>query len=202
LQITVALAYTSDSLVIAQLLGAAAVAEYAVPEKLFSLVALAIAMVLAPLWPAYGEAIARGDHAWVRRTLKRTFLISILVASVASVFLINFGSQIIDLWVRGAIVPGLSLLIGLGLWKVVEAGGVAVAMFMNGANVVRFQVLCAVPTALLAVVLKIVLVPAVGVAGAVWASVAAYLLCTTLPVALWIGKLIRNVALPLVPKVH
>jgi O-antigen/teichoic acid export membrane protein len=42
LQCAVAAGYTSDNLVIAQVLGAAAVAAYAVPEKLFSFVAMVV----------------------------------------------------------------------------------------------------------------------------------------------------------------
>ena len=70
LQCAFALSYTSDNIVIAQILGAAAVAAYAVPQKLFSVVSLGIGMATGPLWPAYGEAIARGDVAWVRRAFR------------------------------------------------------------------------------------------------------------------------------------
>src|SRR5208282_70762 len=68
LQCAFVLAYTSDNIVIAQVLGAAAVALYAVPQKLFSSVSTIVSMAINPLWPAYGEALARGDVAWVRRT--------------------------------------------------------------------------------------------------------------------------------------
>jgi O-antigen/teichoic acid export membrane protein len=71
LQLVAAVAYASDNLVIAQMLGASAVADYAIPEKLFSLIAMALAMMLAPLWPAYGEALARGVRLWVRRSCGR-----------------------------------------------------------------------------------------------------------------------------------
>ena len=201
LQVTVAVAYTSDSIVIAQLLGASAVAEYAVPEKLFGLITLAMSMVLAPLWPAYGEAIARRDFDWVKRALRRSFVVGVFVASCAAIALITFGPEVIELWIRDAVVPSFALMVALGVWKVVETGGIAVAMFLNGAKIVKLQILCAIPTAVIAVVLKVVLVMKLGVAGAVWASVLAYLLFTALPVAFNLHTLLSKTSAPLSPKV-
>ena len=190
LQITAAVAFTSDSLVIAQLLGASAVAEYAIPEKLFGLITLVIAMMLAPLWPAYGEAMARGDFYWVRRTLKRSILVGMGFASCTAILLVVFGPNIIQLWIRDAVVPSLGLLAAFGVWKVVETGGVAVAMFLNGAHVVRLQLWCAIPTAALAVGLKIALVPLLGSAGAVWATVVAYLVFTAIPYIYYLPRIL------------
>jgi O-antigen/teichoic acid export membrane protein len=191
LQLVVAVAYTSDSVVIAQILGAPAVAAYAVPEKLFSLVSLSLAMVLAPLWPAYGEAIARGDSNWVRKTLKRSMVMALTVATVLGLALVFFGPELIRLWVPDAVTPSLPLLLAFAIWKVIEAGGGALAMFLNGVRVIRMQVWCAIPTALLAICLKIALVPQLGAAGAIWASVVAYLLCTTLPIMIRLPALLR-----------
>ena len=95
LQVVAAVAYASDSFVIAQLLGAPAVAEYAVPERMFSLITMVLAMVLAPLWPAYGEAIARGDAAWVKRTLKRSILTAVGLAALCSFTLVLVGEWVI-----------------------------------------------------------------------------------------------------------
>jgi O-antigen/teichoic acid export membrane protein len=192
LQLAAAVAYTSDNVVIANLLGASAVAEYAVTEKLFSLLSVAVAMALGPLWPAYGEAIARGDSAWVTRTVKRSFFMAVAIAGAGSLILIALGPFIVRLWVKDAVVPAFGLLWALGCWKVVEAGGTAIAMFLNGANVIRLQLACALCTAVAALVLKLVLVPEVGVAGAAWASVVAFVLLTALPVALRLRGLVRG----------
>ena len=192
LQLTVALAYTSDSLVIAQSLGASAVASYAVPEKLFSLITLALAMVLAPLWPAYAEAASRGDRAWVWLTFRRSLFSALALAALAALSLALLAPAILLAWVGTAVAAPASLLVALATWKVVEAGGMATAALLNGLRVMKFQVLCAVPTALSALALKVVLVPIIGVAGAVWASVAAYLVFTAVPVAARMPGLLRS----------
>ena len=84
----------------------------------------------------------------------------------------------------------MALMVAFGVWKVIEAGGVAVAMFLNGAHVVKLQLCCAVPTALLAIALKLVLVPQLGAAGAVWATVAAYLLLTVVPYLIFLPRIL------------
>ena len=175
LQIVVAVAYSSDNIVIAQIRGAAAVAEYAVPAQMFSLIGAIVSMGLFPLWPAYGEALARGDHAWVKRTFVRSLVASISLAAIASTVLVLVGPMLLKLLVGRAIEPPFLLLIGLGLWKTLEAGGNSIAMLLNGGNVVGLQVALATSMAIAAITFKIVLVGWIGAAGAVWATILAYL---------------------------
>lgn len=181
LQIVAAVTYGSDSIIIAQRLGATSVSQYAVPEKMFSLVSAMLAIALAPLWPAYSEAFVSGDRAWIRRTFRRALLLSTATAAAASIALIVLSPWLMSKWIAGAIAPSFLLLLGLGIWKTVEAGGNAVAMYLNGAGVIRFQVVVAIVTGLVAVVLKVALVDRIGLSGTVWASTAAYLLFAALP---------------------
>jgi O-antigen/teichoic acid export membrane protein len=84
LQVAAALAFASDNLVAAHVLGAELVAEYSVTMQLFSLPALVLGTLFMPLWPAYGEAVTRGDFNWVSQTLKRSLLLAIVVAGLPS----------------------------------------------------------------------------------------------------------------------
>jgi O-antigen/teichoic acid export membrane protein len=192
LQLVVGIAYASDSFVITHVLGPAAVADYAVPERLFSLVTIALGLFLAPLWPAYGEAIARGDTAWARRTLLRSTTTAVLVSALCSFGLVLLAPMLIKLWVGAAVQAPLLLLLGLALWKVIEAGGTALAVFLNGAHVVRSQVILASLTAVSALALKVLLVSRLGVAGSVWATIGAYLVFTAVPIAFLIPRILRG----------
>jgi O-antigen/teichoic acid export membrane protein len=185
LQVVAAVAYASDNLVIAQLLGASAVTEYAVPEKLFSLIAMALAIMLAPLWPAYGEALARGDVQWVRSAFGRSLSIALGVASALSLLLVVCAPKLLSLWLGHTVNPPMLLLVGLGLWKIIEAGGTAVAVLLNGANVVRVQIVVGILTGICALTLKIVLIGHIGIAGTVWASIIAFSLISVIPLGIW-----------------
>jgi O-antigen/teichoic acid export membrane protein len=185
LQIVAAVAYGSDNVVIAHSLGASAVTEYAVPEKLFGLIAVGIGIALAPLWPAYGEALSCGDVRWVRSVFIRSLLVAIGSAAVISIILVLLAPKIITLWVGHVVNTPFLLLAGLGLWKIIEAGGNAMAMLLNGANVIRAQLFAGVLTGLSALALKVVLVDRIGVAGAVWASIIAFSVFSIVPLSVW-----------------
>ena len=174
LQISFAIIFMSDNLVIAHSLGSSAVTEYAVPRRLFAVVGTVLGMLLSPLWPAYGEALARQDHAWVRRTLLRSIRVAVSLATLLCAALVIFGDHLMRLWVGPAIDAPLILLLGLAAWQIADACGNAVAMFLNGANVFRFQIAVSCCMALLAIALKLFLVQKIGISGVVWGTVIAY----------------------------
>jgi len=196
LQVVIALAFASDNLVIAQVVGASAVTLYAVPMKLFQMLDMVLQMILSPLWPAYGEAIARKDVGWVKRTLVRSTSLGALFSVSSSVILIIFGAQIIRLWAGPEITPSFGLLLGLGVWTVLKAVGNAVAMFLNGANVIKFQAVTAVFMGISALALKIVLSQMVGILGVIWATVIAYSVCVAVPMGIYIPRLFKSELLP------
>ena len=170
LQLAAALAFASDNLVAAHVIGAASVAEYSVTMQLFSLPTLILGTLFLPLWPAYGEAVTRGDFAWVERTLKRSLLLAVVVAGIPSVVLILAGRPIVQWWAGSSLAPSFLLLLGLGIWAVLQATGNAVAMFLNGASVVRLQVICASLLALVGLAAKITLARRWGLPGIAWAN--------------------------------
>lgn len=139
LQCAFVLSYTSDNIVIAQVLGAAAVAVYAVPQKLFSSVSAVVSMAINPLWPAYGEAIARGDVAWVRRIFFASLRLVLAITIPACTLLAVAGPWILRVAVGKSFHAPLSLLIVLAVWAVVNAVSVASAMLLNGAGVLKEQ---------------------------------------------------------------
>lgn len=191
LQLAVAVGVASDNLIVARLLGAEAVAGYAVPAKLFGMVSLGLGLFLSPLWPAYGEAIARGDRHWARTTLVRSLLLTFGVAAAAAAVLLLFAPQILRLWVGEGIDPSLTLLVGLAVWTVLESCGAALAMFLNGAAIVRPQLVVASLFTVTSIGLRLVLVSQWDVAGIAWGAVVAYLFTTALPYAVLVPRIVR-----------
>ena len=187
LQLAMALAYASDNTIAARLLGAQAVGDYAIAAKLFSISAVVVGLLLQPLWPAYGEAMARHDHDWVRRTLKRSSMLAIGVAIVICVPLFFAFDGITQLWVHRQVDASFWLLAGLAAWAVVDAGGVSLAMFLNGAHVVRLQVILASLFAVTCFALKLALVGQFGVAALPWTTLLVYVPISLVPV-LWMMK--------------
>jgi O-antigen/teichoic acid export membrane protein len=191
LQLAAALAFASDNLVAAQVLGTETVAEYAITLQLFSLPMLLLGTLFAPLWPAYGEAVTRGDVLWVRQTLKRSLLLAALLSGIPSMVLLLWGGPLIHWWAGPSITPSFWLLAGLAVWAVLQALGNAVAMFLNGASVIRLQVICASLLALVGLAAKIILARRYGLPGIAWATVLAYSVLVATPYLVAVPRILR-----------
>ncbi|MBA2381789.1 MAG: oligosaccharide flippase family protein [Chloroflexi bacterium] len=192
LQFAMAMAFTSDTLVLTHVLGPQAVAEYGVASRLFLIPAGIIGTVLSPLWPAYGDAIARGDVAWARRTLTRSIIGICTIAVPIAVLLIIGGQRLIRIWVGDSVSPPPALLACFGLWTIFSAVGSAVAMLLNGAGEIRIQAIAAIAMALANLALSIWLTFQIGVAGVMVGTLVAYLTLVLGPMSIYVPIVLRR----------
>lgn len=174
LQLLVSLAFASDNLILAHGSGVDAVASYSVHQKLFSPVQAMISFVMTPLWPAYRDAITRGDVAWVRRTLARSILVLAAGALAACLLLMWQSPYLMELWLKGKVDADLGLALAMCVWIPIESVRLALAMFMNGAGILKDQVYITAVFVVLCVTLKIVLTDWMGAAGLQYAMVIAW----------------------------
>lgn len=187
LAIAGALAFQMDALVISRVLGPAAVTAYAVPFRLFALLPMLTALMAYPLWPAYAEARSSGDSAWVEHVFRRSIAGALLLNGMGGAALALSIEPVVDLWVGdGLVSPTMLLVAALFGYAVVQGISAPVAMYLNGANIVAFQVIAAGTMAVTNVPLSIFLAQRVGVAGPVLATVATQTICILLPFAFFI----------------
>jgi O-antigen/teichoic acid export membrane protein len=192
LQCAVAVSYASDNIVITQILGAAAVAAYAVPQKLFSFIGMVVAMAITPLWPAYGEALARGDVSWVRRTFRGSIYLTLAISVPLCTVLALAGPWILKVFFGKALHAPLSLLVVLGIWGVVAAVSSPVAMLLNGASVLKVQAIIAVISSVSNLALSILLTRRFGVIGVCAGSIITQVLITLPACFVLIRNMFRN----------
>jgi O-antigen/teichoic acid export membrane protein len=192
LQLAVAVAYQSDVIVAGLLLGPSAAATYSVTLRFFMLAPALIAVFLTALWPAYTEALARNDIEWVRRTLRRSIVIALVTAGPASLVLAVGGSWLIRTWTGGAIDPPLSLMVGAALWAVVSATFNTIAIVLNAASVVRFQVIIATTMAIASITLSVLFARAFGISGIIWGTLLAFVLIDGIPMAIYVPRFLAS----------
>jgi O-antigen/teichoic acid export membrane protein len=173
LQIAVAVAYESDALVLTQILGPSAVTTYSVTMRVFLVVPALAGFVLAPLWPAYGEAISRGDAGWVRQTLRRAVRGGLLLSVGGAGVLALVARPFIDAW--AGFRPPYLLVVAAAIWVVVITVAAVLAAFLNGARVIRAQIVLALLMMVVNLGLSIAFTHWVGVSGVVWGSIVAQL---------------------------
>ncbi len=163
----------------------AAVAAFAVPQRLYGLALQLHTMVLAPIWPAYAHAAATGDAAFARRTFRTSWAVTAAAFMLPTLLLTPLLPAIVRLWL-GAQAPAIApvLLWTLAAWNLCQFGGQATATVLNGTG--RMQSLALLVWVGLAVNLSLaaVLGPRWGATGVVVALGTPYLLLN-LPVTAW-----------------
>ena len=195
LQIATAIGFQSDQIVIAQYLGADMVAEYSIPNKLFSIGVTLLILVLSPLWPAYGEALARQDFNWSESMLKKSLIYSISFGSIFGILLLFISRSLLKIWVGEFVSPSWVLLGGFACWLILRSILAPLNIFMNGIGVIGFQTIIAVFATIANIIVSIGLAQKIGVAGPIWGSVLAVFFCILIPQILYVVWFIRNMRL-------
>lgn len=192
LQLAASLAASVDNLIGSASAGAAAVGDFAVAQRLFGVVGSLVAIVLTPMWPAYGEAIAAGDTAWVRRRLVASMAAAAALSCLASLLLWAVWPWLMQWWLgRPLHVSGI-LITGFAAWTLASGVGAAMAMLLNGAGVVGFQVIVALGYGVATLSAKLWLTPNLGLDYLPWITALGYLATVLLPYLGYAPRLLRG----------
>lgn len=194
LQLAMAAAFYSDTLVAALVIGPEAVADYSVVSKLFLIPTVVASAVLSPLWAAYGDAAGRGDVAWLQKTLRRSILAMLVITVPMAVGLTLLAPAIIEVWVGAAISPPMLLVIGMAIWTVLGAVGSSLAIPLNALHRLRVQIVTAVAMGVLNVTLSIYFASRIGVSGVILGTVIAYPIATLIPLAMYVPRVLERMA--------
>lgn len=141
LSITLVLATSLDNLVLTHSVGLAAVAAFAIPAKVFAQFSQALMLINLPLWAANGDAMARGDVHWVRRTTLRMVMLSSGAAAAGGVVAFLLGPSILRVWLGQDLELSSYVLAGLALTTVATASLSPLFMLQNAAGVILPQIL-------------------------------------------------------------
>lgn len=190
-QVAGLLIFQTDNLIIAHYLGASQVTPYSITYRLFSYALLLQSFVLPALWPAFGEALARKDVHWIKRTLRYNLTLSPIIAALSSLPFVLLGKAIILVWAGVEAVPPFTLLVWMGAWGIIYATMNAVGCFLNGVGHLQGQTIYGLATAIANIIITILLVKPYGINGVIAGTVLAYLICAVVP-ALVETKIVLN----------
>ena len=170
LQVAIAVATSSDSLVLVQVIGPAAVTEYSVVARLFNVpLQLGVSVVFA-LWPGFSEARSRGDEDWVIVATRRVVLVTIGITLPLVAALVIVGPEVTRLITKEGISPELGLYVAFAFATVAVVLASTASVFLNSAGIVWPQVICWATMAVCNILLGIWLSGRVGTSGVVWAT--------------------------------
>lgn len=175
-----------DNLIILHFFEAEDVAKYSIMSKLLTGLLLA-QMLSAPLWPAFAEAIERGDLDWARYTFRRSVVFCSCLGLVGGGIISFLSPWIIRWWVGSELIPDLALSIGFGLWCFITNFFSAISALMANQRLLPTLIWLTAIAAIISFGLKILIAPLLGSDFIIWSTVIGYgLVC---PPSIW---LIRN----------
>jgi O-antigen/teichoic acid export membrane protein len=187
LQIIFTIAYAADTLIVARQLGAEQASMYALSERVFSIVAVAVSVVTGPLWAAYGESLGGSDPSWARRTLRLSTRRIALAALLLSLLLLVLLQPLIDSLSSGHLVVPLALAAAMAVWRVVEAVGSSLSVYLFASRKVHFILFAGASTAATSFIGKVLLLPAYGLVSIPLTMLVCYGLLCLLP-SIWMVR--------------
>lgn len=163
-----ALVLGSDNIILAHVRDNSEVAAYAVAKVLF-MAAVLTNYLRSSLRPAFGEALARNELAWVRRTLNRALVLAV-VLSLPAAPLLFAGQSVIAYWTGNAVTVSWSLIAGFCAWLVVMNFVLVLTPLLNNSQTLARHAALFGAASVLTFVLKIVFGRGWGGAGVIWAT--------------------------------
>lgn len=191
-QVAALILFQTDNLIIAHYLGAAAVTPYSVTWRLFNYTMIFQVVASPSYWPAYAEAFARGDRAWVRRSFRMNFRFTLASALLIALPLVYFGRWIIRVWAGNAAVPSSDLLLCMGIWSLIYAATISQSCLLASAGRIKGQTIYSMAAAITNIVLSIVLVQKIGLTGVIVGTIGAFVTCVIVPQSLEVERTIRT----------
>jgi O-antigen/teichoic acid export membrane protein len=176
-----AVAWDSDFIILSKTVGAAGVAVYAVAVRLFQLVELPLQMANQPLWSAYADAKSCGSKRFLKLTLTRAFWGTTAAAVVGVFLVVTLRKPILHLWIHNAVELPFALALAMAVWVTMRSAGNSFAMYLNGVQVVRQQVILVVSFCVIAIPLKVIAAGHYGASGMVVACTVSYVVCVIVP---------------------
>lgn len=174
----------SDSIIIAQMLGAKAVSSFAISQKLTTILGLS-ALFIAPMWPIFIEALASGDKLWAKKAFSRLLILSTMMGMLSGLVFYIYGNSIIEAWSGPDMIPSSSLSLGFSIFAVLMSIGGAVAVFVNNNMFLKTAVVFLSISSVISIAFKIFFIHYLqDASGAIWGSIFGYTIFYIIPVIL------------------
>lgn len=169
-QVAMAVATASDTIVLARVIGPTAVSEYSVVSRLYAVPLILGTALITTLWPAITEARGAGDDAWIARTARRIIQLDLVFIVPLAAVLVLVGPAIAAVITRGNLTPQGALFPAFAAETVMIVFASTVTVFLNSAGIVWPTAACWGVMAVANIALSVWLCSVVGASGVLWAT--------------------------------
>lgn len=138
IQIQVIVLYQSTNIIISHISGPEAVSQYNIAYKYLGISAMVYNIILTPLWPAFTDAYALKDYAWMNRIYKKMCLVYLIVLS-GIIVLIALSPYLYYFWVGDKISIPFEITLCLGIFLAINSWDSLQVYMINGVGAVKLQ---------------------------------------------------------------
>ena len=154
IQISAIVLFTTDNMIITQILGPEAVTPYNIAFKYMSAVTLLFGILVTPFWSAITEAYVKKDFTWIRKVIKK--LMHIWLGVVVLVVIMVVASPLVyTLWIGDKVDIPFQLTLLMGLFVIITSWSSIFVQFINGVGKIRLQLYHAVLVGIINIPLSI-----------------------------------------------
>lgn len=138
IQLQMIVLYQATNILISHIAGPESVTQYNISYKLLNVIVMVYSIILNPLWPAFTDAHAKQDYAWMKRTYRKMQQIYILLCAMVTLVVV-LSPQLIRLWVRDMVEVPLVLTICIAIYTLIHCWVSLQAILINGTGKVKLQ---------------------------------------------------------------
>lgn len=181
-----------DTFIVANVSNLDNATPFSVLHKVAVMISMVVGMLCTPLWPANGEALARGETQWVKKNTRKMAKITLSFSIVISIILIVCSKWFFKIWLGPDFKFSLFCLAGMCVTQIILSGISPYFMLLNAANVVKKQIFVFLFFTCSTLLLKFWLAPIYGVDIIPWISNLCYLICIVPFVILWSKSILKR----------
>lgn len=166
LQLSSILLFAFANLLISHMFGPENVTPYNIAYRYFTLVPMAMNIILAPMWSATTDAYAKGDYQWIIKSMRGIH--KVLCGAYIILLLMVIASPLIyKIWIGTKIEIPLVLSILIAIYVAILISSLAYSNFLNGLGKLRLQTINTILVAILFIPLCYILGQKIGIYGIV-----------------------------------
>jgi O-antigen/teichoic acid export membrane protein len=169
IQISILIIYSTDKIIIMNVLSGDDVTNYDIAFKYFNILIILFNIVLLPYWSSFTEAEHKKDIYWIKKNVRRLILLwlGITALSICMLFVSNYAYE---LWIGAPVDIPLKLSIFMGLSILITCWNNIFSYFLNSIAKTKRQMYFLVVSALINVPLSFYLLDEFGITGVIVAT--------------------------------
>lgn len=143
IQIAGVIQWQMANFLIIRYFGAVSVTEYNIAYKYLSVLYMVWGIMLAPIWAATTDAMAKGEYTWMQHTINK-FLKAFLLFTIIGILMVVISPWIYDIWIGDKVTIPLLLSVAVLIYNLaIMYGGIFVSI-LNGCGILKVQMLACI----------------------------------------------------------